>query len=234
MTTHTAHQGRWNMTRRRAMPAALACCTALAAALTGCTSTDTGSSSPAPNNSGNPSSATRTGDPGGALARSSGRPTTPPSAGAGSARPSATPVPATSRCHSSELRASIGPDHPGAGQENFAVILTNGSHRTCTVYGFPGVAFVNSTGEAVTPDPERTTGQEERIVTLAPGASAWSALAFTNPALTGVTTVTPAAVLVTPPDETTSIRVRWTGGKVSNTGKASVPQVSPFRPGDGG
>ncbi|WP_258564506.1 DUF4232 domain-containing protein [Streptomyces himalayensis] len=148
--------------------------------------------------------------------------------------PSATQVPATSRCHSSELRASIGPDHPGAGQKNFAIILTNGSHRTCTVYGFPGVAFVNSTGEAVTPDPERTSGQEKRIVTLAPGASAWSALAFTNPALTGVTTVIPAAVLVTPPDETTSIRVRWTGGKVSNTGKASVPQVSPFRPGDGG
>ncbi|MEU6095005.1 DUF4232 domain-containing protein [Streptomyces sp. NPDC047079] len=77
---------------------------------------------------------------------------------------------------------------------------------------------VNSAGESVTPDPERTTGQEERTVTLAPGARAWSALVspscgrpwsqpFTNPAAT----VTPVAVLVTPPDETVSLRVDWTG-----------------------
>jgi hypothetical protein len=101
------------------------------------------------------------------------------------------------------------------------------------VYGFPGLAFVNGAGEAVTPDPERATGQEQRIVTLAPGASAWSSLVFTNPAISGVTTVTPAALLVTPPDETEPIRVRWTGGKVSNTGKASVPHSSPVRPGNG-
>jgi hypothetical protein len=132
------------------------------------------------------------------------------------------------------LRASVGPNHPGAGQENFAVVLTNGSHRTCTVYGFPGLAFVDGAGEAVTPDPERTGGQGARVVTLAPGASAWSALSFTNPAVSGVTTVTPAALLVTPPGETASIRVRWSGGEVSNTGKASVPQVSPLRLGDGG
>jgi hypothetical protein len=73
------------------------------------------------------------------------------------------------------------------------------------------VAFVNSAGEAVTPDPERATGQEQQTVTLAPSASAWSALVFTNPAISGVTTVTPAALLVTPPDETASIKVRWTG-----------------------
>jgi len=104
------------------------------------------------------------------------------------------------------------------------------------VYGFPSLAFVDSAGEAVTPDPERSSGsgQQTRVVTRAPGASAWSAPAFTNPALTGVTTVTPAAVLVTPPDETASIRVRWIGSEVSNTGKASVPQVSPVAPGDGG
>jgi hypothetical protein len=102
------------------------------------------------------------------------------------------------------------------------------------VYGFPGVAFVNGAGDAVTPDPVRSTGQEKVVVTLTPGASAWSSLTFTNPELSGATTVTPAALLVTPPDETKPIRVRWTGGRVSNTGKASVPQVSPFRPGNGG
>ncbi|MFD0392104.1 DUF4232 domain-containing protein [Streptomyces nogalater] len=91
-----------------------------------------------------------------------------PSAGtapSGSARPTA-----SRRCHTAGLKASIGPDHPGAGQA-FAIVLTNVSGRTCTVHGFPGVAFVNGAGEAVTPDPERATGEEQRTVTLAPGAA---------------------------------------------------------------
>ncbi|MFF7534464.1 DUF4232 domain-containing protein [Streptomyces bobili] len=189
----------------------------LAVVVTACTSSDKGGGA--------------TGSSGPVASTTPNASTSAPSAAP--ARPSASPA-TTARCRTSDLRASIGPNDPGAGQENFEVILTNGSGRTCTVYGFPGIAFVDGAGEAVTPDPERATGQEQPTVTLKPGASAWSALTFTNPEVTGVTTVTPAAVLVTPPDETASIRVAWSGGKVSNTGKASVPQVSPFRPGDGG
>ncbi|MEZ0075363.1 DUF4232 domain-containing protein [Planotetraspora sp. GP83] len=137
------------------------------------------------------------------------------------------------RCHTSDLRASVGPNHPGAGQENFAIVLTNKSGHTCTVYGFPGAAFVNDAGQAVTVNPERLTGVEKRRVPLAPGHSAWAALTYSNPQLTGVTTVTPAALLITPPDETAPLKVRWTGGPVSNTGKASVPQLGPFQADDG-
>ncbi|MDX3235000.1 DUF4232 domain-containing protein [Streptomyces sp. ME03-5709C] len=143
------------------------------------------------------------------------------------------PPPTTGRCHTADLRASIGRNDPGAGQENFPVVLTNRSARTCTVHGFPGVAFVNAAGEQVTVDPERATGQPARQVALAPGDSAWAAMSFSNPAVTGVTTVTPAAVLVTPPDETASLKVAWTGGKVSNTGKASVPRLGLLQPGTG-
>ncbi|MFF7679036.1 DUF4232 domain-containing protein [Actinacidiphila glaucinigra] len=139
----------------------------------------------------------------------------------------------TDRCHTADLRAAIGPNNPGAGQENFPVVLTNRSSRTCTVHGFPGLAFVNSAGQQVTVDPERDTGLPKRRVTLAPGASAWSPMSFSNPDITGVTTVVPAAVLVTPPDERTSLRVPWNGGKVSNTGKASVPRLGPLQAGTG-
>ncbi|MGW1255595.1 DUF4232 domain-containing protein [Streptomyces sp. NPDC002513] len=228
------------MVHRRAVPTALACCAVLVFVLTGCANSD---GSPAPDDSVSASSGTGSGS--GATTGSGSGATGGGNAGTGAdgsspstrggAAGSSTASPATdTRCHTDELRASIGPNHPGAGQENFSVILTNGSQRTCTVHGFPGVAFVNGAGQAVTPDPERVTGQEEQAVTLAPGARAWSGLSFTNPAVTGVTTVTPTAVLVTPPDETASLKVAWTGGKVSNTGKASVPQLTPFRPGDGG
>ncbi|MET7355986.1 DUF4232 domain-containing protein [Streptomyces mirabilis] len=201
---------------RRRATLALAAAGALAVALTACTTSDKGVS------------ATGSGPVAGTTPNASTSATS-----AAPTRSSASPATSV-RCRTSDLRASIGPNDPGAGQENFAVVLTNGSGRTCTVYGFPGIAFVDGAGEAVTPDPERATGQEEPTVTLKPGASAWSALTFTNPEVTGVTTVTPAAVLVTQPDETKSFKLAWKGGKVSNTGKASVPQVSPFRPGDGG
>ncbi|MCX4766803.1 DUF4232 domain-containing protein [Streptomyces sp. NBC_01275] len=203
---------------RRRVPLALAAAGALAVVLTACTSSDTGGG------------ATASGPVAGTTPKASASATS-----AAPARPSASPTTTapSARCRTADLRASIGPNDPGAGQENFAVVLTNDSGRTCTVYGFPGIAFVDGAGEAVTPDAERATGQEEPTVTLKPGASAWSALTFTNPAATGVTTVTPAAVLVTPPDETASIKVAWSGGKVSNTGKASVPQVSPLKQGDG-
>lgn len=213
---------------------AMAAAGALAVVLTACTGSDTDGGA-----TGSGSVAGTT--PNASTSATSAAPTRPSRTTAPSASPATTAPPASpattassARCRTADLRASIGPNDPGAGQETFAVVLTNRSDRTCTVYGFPGIAFVDGAGEAVTPDPERTTGQEEPKVTLKPGASAWSALTFTNPEVTGVTTVTPAAVLVTPPDETAPIKVAWSGGKVSNTGKASVPQVSPFRPGDGG
>ncbi|MFE7402910.1 DUF4232 domain-containing protein [Streptomyces sp. NPDC057557] len=217
------------MTHRRTLLVALACC----AALTGCTShtpddgpPEVGSTSPTSSVTGPGAVASGTSDP-----SSEPTPTRTASGGTGTAAPSPT-VPTVRRCHTSDVRASLGPNRPGAGQSSFAIVLTNGSRRTCTLYGFPGVAFVNGAGEAVTPDPERATDQQEQAVTLSPGDSAWSTLTYTNPAITGVTTVTPTALLVTPPDETAPISVRWTGGKVSNTGKASVPWVSPLMPGN--
>ncbi|GLX54581.1 lipoprotein [Streptomyces hygroscopicus subsp. hygroscopicus] len=215
------------MTPRLLLPGLLIGC----AVLTGCTSQSTdGAAGVSPSGAASTGGPTATGTAGDGT---SGPSPTTSSGGAGTAS-SEPAVPATGRrCHTSELRASVGADHPGAGQSNFALVLTNASHRTCTVRGFPGVAFVNRVGEAVTPDPERATGEAQQTVTLAPGAAAWSAMTYTNPAVTGVTTVTPAVLRITPPDETAWIPVSWTGGEVSDTGKASVPRLSPLRAGDG-
>ncbi|WP_432159747.1 DUF4232 domain-containing protein [Streptomyces sp. NRRL F-5630] len=141
------------------------------------------------------------------------------------------PAPST-QCHTSELSVRVGDNHPGAGQEGFALVLTNTSSRTCTVYGYPGLAFVNDAGEQVTVDPERAPGTKERV-SLTPGKSAWSPLTYTNPRATGVTTITPAAIRLTPPDERDYLKAAWNGGPVSNTGKASVPRVGPFTAGTG-
>ncbi|MGQ4513106.1 DUF4232 domain-containing protein [Streptomyces sp. DW26H14] len=137
------------------------------------------------------------------------------------------------RCHTSDLKASVGPNDPGAGQENFALVLRNTSGHTCTVTGFPGFAFVDRSGKPVAPDPQRQGGRKQ-VVRLAPGHSAWAALGFPNPGIVGGATVTPAAVKITPPDEKAFLRVAWSGGPVSKHPPATAAShVGPFQPGTG-
>jgi hypothetical protein len=136
------------------------------------------------------------------------------------------------RCHTAQLRAAVGRVDPGAGQRNFPVVLTNTSDRTCTVYGYPGAAFVDASGKQLGPDPERAPGSPE-TVTLTPGKSAWAGLSFSSPQISGARTATPAALLVTPPDERESLTVNWTAGEVPVGGNASSVSVTALDAGTG-
>ncbi|MFJ8778185.1 DUF4232 domain-containing protein [Streptomyces sp. NPDC102476] len=136
------------------------------------------------------------------------------------------------RCHTSELRASVGRNNPGAGQENFPVVLTNESTRTCTLYGYPGTAFVDASGKQLGPDPKRSSTEPE-TVRLAPGQSAWAGLSFANPEVSGAGTATPAALVVTPPDEEDPLKVTWKSGEVPVSGNESSVRLIPFSPGTG-
>jgi hypothetical protein len=137
-----------------------------------------------------------------------------------------------SRCHTSELRASVGRNDPGAGQENFPIVLTNASGRTCTVRGYPGAAFLDAAGKQLGPDPVRSP-RTPVTVTLAPGRSAWAGLSFSNPEISGARAATPASLLVTPPDERDPLKVPWKGGKVPVSGNESSVRLIPFSPGTG-
>ncbi|MFJ3305312.1 DUF4232 domain-containing protein [Streptomyces sp. NPDC086549] len=136
------------------------------------------------------------------------------------------------RCHTSELSASVGRNDPGAGQENFPIVLTNKSARTCTLRGYPGAAFVNASGTQLGPDPKRSSGTPA-TVTLKPGQSAWAGLTFSNPEISGAKTATPAALLVTPPDERDSLKATWTAGEVPVSGNASSVFLTVISPGTG-
>ncbi|MFB6549498.1 DUF4232 domain-containing protein [Streptomyces sp. NPDC056405] len=155
--------------------------------------------------------------------------TTAPSDTAGSASASAR---TDGRCHTSELRAAVGRVDPGAGQRNFPIVLTNTSDRTCTLYGYPGAAFVDASGKQLGPDPERAPSSPE-TVTLTPGKSAWAGLSFSSPQISGARTATPAALLVTPPDERDPIEVEWTAGEVPVGGGESSVSVTALDAGTG-
>ncbi|MFI2759127.1 DUF4232 domain-containing protein [Streptomyces echinatus] len=137
---------------------------------------------------------------------------------------------AGSRCHTSELGAAVGRNDPGAGQENFPVVLTNTSGRTCTLRGYPGAAFVNGSGGRLGADPRREPGSAV-TVTLRPGQSAWAGLTFSNPEVSGAKQATPAALLVTPPDERDSLKVAWPGGPVPVAGNSSSVRLTVLSPG---
>lgn len=138
-----------------------------------------------------------------------------------------------SRCHTAELRASVGRVDPGAGQRNYPVVLTNTSSRTCTVHGYPGAAFVDADGRQVGPDPKRRPDFTPTTVTLAPGDRARAGLSFASPQTSGARTATPAALLVTPPDERTSLKVAWTAGEVPVGGNSSTVSLTVFGPAGG-
>ncbi|MDO0909613.1 DUF4232 domain-containing protein [Streptomyces sp. DT2A-34] len=161
----------------------------------------------------------------------SSRTTEPGTAGTGS--PATEPAASTTRCHTSELRASIGRPSPGAGQRNFPIVLTNTADRTCTVRGYPGAAFVDASGKQLGPDPKRSP-DTPTTVTLAPGRSAWAGLSFASPEISGARTATPEALLVTPPDERDSIEVAWTAGEVPVAGNESSVFLTVVQPGTGG
>ena len=139
----------------------------------------------------------------------------------------------SSRCHTSELKAKVGGNDPGAGQENFPIVLTNASGRTCTVRGYPGAAFLNASGTQLGDDPQRETGSTATTVTLKPGQSAWAGLTFSNPEISGAKTATPSWLAVTPPDEKDALHVTWTNGAVPVSGNSSSVRLTVFSAGTG-
>ncbi|MGW0188850.1 DUF4232 domain-containing protein [Streptomyces sp. NPDC003362] len=173
----------------------------------------------------------------GAPAAASGSPSVTPAAPSGPATPTTSEVspassPGGTRCHTSELRASVGRNDPGAGQENHPIVLTNVSERPCTLFGFPGAAFVDASGRQLGPDPERVPETPTRV-RLAPGQEARAGLSYANPELSGARTATPAALLVTPPDEREPLRVPWTAGEVPVGGNESSVSLTVVRAGTG-
>ncbi|RZU46164.1 uncharacterized protein DUF4232 [Streptomyces sp. BK022] len=210
--------------------------------LTACGNGDVGAT-PAKTVSGSAAPATETSAP----AESTGSPDaagtpSPVTQSGGTTTPSSAPDTATktvgpdsarsTRCHTSELRAAVGRNDPGAGQENFPLVLTNKSSRTCTLRGYPGAAFVNASGAQLGRDPERTPGSPV-TVTLRPGQSAWAGLTFSNPQVSGAKSEKPASLVITPPDEREPLKATWTGGPVPVSGNSSSVRLTVFAPGSG-
>lgn len=160
--------------------------------------------------------------------------TSPKPATSASAAPAAAPsAPAAGeRCHTRELGASLQQQRPGGGNRYAVLTLTNRSSRSCPVTGFPGLQLLDSSRRPLPTNVVRDQQQPAQTVQLAPGAAAftmlhWGLVAGDGEPQTTQCEAAPAALEVTPPDETTQLVIGWTYGPVCQKGRIDLPALAP-------
>jgi hypothetical protein len=127
------------------------------------------------------------------------------------------------RCHTNDLSPTVAlvAGSQGAGHELLNLTLTNTSGRTCTIYGYPGMALEdqnsNQQATVVTRDPAVT----KKTITVPNGGSASTTVRFdfdvpgSGEPTTGNCEPPSYSLLITPPDETTQLTAPIGGGPVT-------------------
>ncbi|WP_432835682.1 DUF4232 domain-containing protein [Dactylosporangium sp. CA-092794] len=144
---------------------------------------------------------------------SSAPPVVVSSAPPGSAEPTGA-QPASDRCHTGELKVTAR-DAPGGGAAGSLyswLVFTNVSGRTCSLYGYPGVSWLDGpSGQQVNDPFQRTSDVTPAKVVLAPQAAAHALLRQGQPDLfePDCHAVDVAGFRVYPPDETGAVFVPW-------------------------
>jgi hypothetical protein len=123
-------------------------------------------------------------------------------------------APGPTRCHTSELSASLTAGEPGAGQRYATLSLTNTSDRTCTVFGYGGLQPLDAAKKQLPITLTRDTGRPVTPVRLAPGASVGRTIHWTAVPSGSQPCPTPAYASIIPPDETSPLVIGWSLGPV--------------------
>ena len=140
------------------------------------------------------------------------------------------------RCHTSQLTAAYtGLNAAMGGTRGMTLILTSHSGGTCYVYGYPGLAFFNSGGIAMTTRLTWMKAPHAKVI-LHPGGNAQAMLTWRVNVGTA-TPFNPSVARITPPDEHAYLRTLWQGGPVLGGGIVSWPlraaPAGPFPAGTG-
>jgi hypothetical protein len=155
--------------------------------------------------------------------------------------PSPTPTPtfsttvkATHTCSTNQLSLSLGQGQGAAGSAVVPIVFTNTGSTPCTLYGYPGVSFLDGSGKQLGV-PATRNGGDEGVVTLAPNGTANSQLQLPDPGnfpAAGCKEKTSARLLVYPPGETSTLSITDVAQVCTTPGGAT--SVTPVTPGSGG
>ncbi|HTX84569.1 MAG TPA: DUF4232 domain-containing protein, partial [Streptosporangiaceae bacterium] len=86
----------------------------------------------------------------------------------------------TSQCTTADLRLTVGASNGAAGTIYYPLDFTNASSSACTMYGYPGVAFVSSPGGSQVGAAAGRSSTTPALVTLEPAATAHATLAVSD------------------------------------------------------
>ncbi|WP_405743707.1 DUF4232 domain-containing protein [Streptomyces sp. NBC_01525] len=131
------------------------------------------------------------------------------------------------RCHTSGLKASFAtggdaaPDPDAEGATTTSIALTNTSGRTCKIGGFPGVDLTSENGGG-TWSLVRSSAKYSSI-TLGPGDTTDFTINLGLAHEGDDGTWMPAYAEITPPNETTSLKVEWPWGPLIDQSAATHP-----------
>lgn len=130
------------------------------------------------------------------------------------------------RCHATALSGHLGFIQGAAGSRFGPLVLTNRSHSVCALEGYIGGQLYNAAGGRLPTRIVRDRTRPVTAVTLRPGQRAFADLHWTA-IRTGPILACPQArsFAVTPPDERTQLRVRWTAGPVCRGGRIDVRPI---------
>lgn len=146
------------------------------------------------------------------------------------ATPKPSKTPTVGPCATTELTASLGASQGAAGSFYMALVLTNKSHVTCTMFGYPGVSYISASGAAVGQPASRIKGHEP-TVTVKPGAAASALLHQPNPLVfqpADCHKKKAAGIRIYPPGQTVSLTVaKSTAVCTTTTGRSGVTPMQP-------
>ncbi|KUL34407.1 flagellar motor protein MotB [Streptomyces sp. NRRL F-4489] len=131
------------------------------------------------------------------------------------------------RCHTSGLKASFAtgedaaPDPNAGGATTTSIVLTNKGSRACVIGGFPGVDLKSENGGQVW-SLTRSSAKHGSI-TLGPGDSTDFTINLALAKDDEEHFWMPAFVAVTPPNETTSLTLKWPWGPLVDQSGATHP-----------
>ena len=130
------------------------------------------------------------------------------------------------RCHTADLSGRLGFVQGAAGSRFGPLVLENRSRRACTLFGYIGGQLYDAAGRRIPTRIVRDPSRARHIVLLAPGNRAFAELHWPAIPTGGARSCPrPRTFAVTPPDERTQLRVRWTAGWVCGHGRIEVRPV---------
>lgn len=138
------------------------------------------------------------------------------------------PAAQTSECTAGDLTAKQVSSNGAAGTIVFVYTLTNSSKSDCYTYGWPGVGYLGTSGQTLPTTPTRvtrdmvgSTGSPKQF-TISPGSEGSFRVTLSDVTSTdGGGCVNAAAIEITPPNDTQSIKLPLSP-RISTCGRGTV------------